>query len=63
MPPVAPPRKQLKRLKLPYSSQAIHHDAQSLRLGSAFSLDDSAGMVRLRFRDTSLLAASAWCAS
>lgn len=48
---------------LPYSSQAIHQDAQSLRLGSAFSLDDSAGMVRLRFRDTSLLAASAWCAS
>lgn len=48
---------------LPCSPQSIQQDAQTLRLRSAFSLDDASGMVRLRFRDTSLLAASAWCAS
>jgi hypothetical protein len=48
---------------LPFSSQAIEQESQALRLGSSFSVDNSAGMVRLQYRQTSLLAASAWCAS
>lgn len=48
---------------LPFSSQAIEQESQALRLGSSFSVDNAAGMVRLQYRQTSLLAASAWCAS
>ena len=48
---------------LPYSQQAIQQESKTLRLGSPFSLQNSAGMVRLQYRQTSLLAASAWCAS
>lgn len=48
---------------VPFTPQAIEQGLQTLRLGSQFSLNESVGMVRLQFRKTALLAASAWRAN